>query len=386
MSPSRKVISSKVVQRKVLGSANPMAKGFRDAKSGCMDSVGGIFTGIIIFLLAFWPAWCSVGGVEKVSAQIAELPIQTSAEAVGSTGMVKIMGDAEINDPIDFRMECASQRQNIDVFWYEWELKEYKTHTETVTRTDTKIENGQEVEYTYEDEEEVQDWEKINSETDIVSEFSMGDIRVRPGNASLRINNKETCDDPGREEIGEQWLTVNYIPVDNIDELLVVGYLDNDIISGGEKFIITDMGDEALVSTLATEESSARTMLTILAVVMFFIAFNLIIGPLLFLLNYVPVIGGGLRTMIGIGSLILAIIWVLLLKFIFAFWWLIILIVIILVVLLVMASKKRKEKQAPAVEAAAVHVTEVSDRCPQCGADVTADAKFCGKCGAKFDK
>jgi len=383
MNPNRRITSSTEVGRKVLGSANPFAKGFRKAKGGCADSIGGIFFGIILFMLAFWPAWCSVRGVDAVSKDVDALPLMTAAEAEGQSGMVKVQDDVEDIDAIELDIECGDMYDEVDVLWYTYSLQEYTEHYETQTRTETKDEDGQEVEYTYEDEVLVEDWEVKEENTEVVDSFFLGNIEVRPAQAEIRLEGTEECEDKGREEIGEEWLAIEYMPVEDVGRLVVVGEIDNDEIRGGDPFIVTDRSPDDLVAAMAGEESTSRWMLTIVAIIMFFISFNLIIGPLLFLLNYVPVIGSGLRFGIGIGSLILAIIWVMLLKFIIAFWWLIFIIVIAVVVLLVMAGKK-KGAGMPEVEgdeAVLESGAEGTIKCPKCGELNEADAKFCSNCG-----
>ncbi len=377
MNPTSRIVSSRQVGRKVLGSANPLAKGFREGKQGCMDSISGIFVGIILFMFAFWPAWCSVKGVEAVSKDIEGLTLLTAADAEGQSGLVKIQDDVGDLDFFDFEPECGSEGE-IEVFWYSWELKEYTEHMETRTRTETRVENGQEVEYEIEDDVLVEDWELIDSEEEIGDFFHLGNIEISTRNAERRLRDIEVCEDKGRERLGEEWLRVEYLPVENIDRLLVIGNLSDDEIDSGDPFIITDQNAEQLVSAMAGEEAGARMGLTIFAIVLFFISFNLIIGPLLFLLKYVPLIGPGLRFGIGIGSLILAIIWVMILKFIIEYWWAIIIVMILVVVALIMAAKKKQAAEGDSDdEGEEVQMLE----CLKCGEINDLDAKFCAKCG-----
>ena len=409
MNPPKQVISSRVVERKVLGSANPLAKGFRDAKTGCMDSMGGVFLGFILFALAFWPAWCSVKGVAETSKDIEAMELLTAEQAEGQSGMVKVMDEVEDVDFITLEIECRDMDEEIDVFWYKYTLREYQENIETRERKETRVEGGQEVEYTIEEDVPVEEWVVIEEEEDIASSFHLGNIKVDPRHASIRLRDIETCDDKGRERIGEEWLTVEYLPIDDVDELMVVGGISNDEISGGDPFIVTDQSGEQLVAQMAGEERGARTGLTILSIIMFFIAFNLIIGPLLFLLKYVPFVGGGLRFGIGVISLVMAIVWVLILRFIIAFWWLILIILAIVIILLLALRKNKPEAEAVAPEAPPPAAPPPSDvvpptppveppapsgqpaappagqlRCPKCGDPHEPGDKFCDKCGHKL--
>ena len=116
------------------------------------------------------------------------------------------------------------------------------------------------------------------------------------------------------------------------------------------------------------------------------------------MLKYVPVIGGALRGMIAFGSLILAVIFTFLVKFLIAFWWLVLIILIVLIIWIITASKKKKAAlevataapSAPAPPPAPkpeVHAAEPDTGtatpkfCPKCGDPVDPNEKFCTKCG-----
>jgi hypothetical protein len=403
MTPKERFVSSRVTGRKVLGSANPLAKGFRDTKKGCADSVSGVFLGFILFALAFWPAWCSVRGVREVSKEVEALPLMAAEDASGQSGMIRIYGEPGDIDYIELDVECRDIDETFDVFWYHTVLREYREHPETRQRTQTHEEGGKEVEETIEETVMVQDWDVIDDEEDRAGSFMLGDISVDTRDADLRLSHYETCDDKGREEIGEEWLTVEYLPIDDIDEFVVVGDLRDDEISGGDPFIITDSAPDELVASMESAEKGSRLGLTILSIVMFFIAFNLIIGPLLFLLKYVPFIGGGLRFGIGIASLIMAIILVLILKFIIAYWWVILILLAIIIWILIAVARKKEPAEepepvesqppapAPAEEKPAAPeppppAADTELKCPECGDAYKPGDKFCDNCGHKLQE
>ena len=54
MPSKRREISRRVVSRKVVGSANPIARWGRGSKSTCMDSLGGFFVGLLLFQMVGW--------------------------------------------------------------------------------------------------------------------------------------------------------------------------------------------------------------------------------------------------------------------------------------------------------------------------------------------
>jgi len=403
MSPRERIISSRVVSRKVLGSANPLAKGFREGKKGCMDSIVGVFFGFIILILAFVVTYSSVKGVKETSKDVAALTAQTPDEVKGKSGLVMIHGEPNVTDPVQSPLECEDVTEDTDLFWYHLVLKEYIRHTVPEERTETRYENGEEVEYTIEEQVEKEEWVENRDETRTAG-FKLGDIAVSPNGARVELDRKDNCSDKGQERITrppQQWLTLDYVLADGIGEVYVVGNLSHDEISSGEPFIVTDKQPGELVQTLATEEKTNRIFLTVVSMFLFFLAFNLIIGPLLFILNYVPLIGPGLRAGIGCISLILAIVLVVLLQFLIKFWWAIVLLIVVLIVLAAVIAGKRKKPHEeappahPVEEPPAPHASPTPvpapaptpapaaghKHCPNCGSEVPEGSKFCPSCG-----
>ncbi len=348
-----------------------ITKGVGEAKTGCVNSVTGIFIGLFLFSLAFLPAWCSVRGVREYSEEIAGISLITADEAKGKSGLVKIHGDVDPGDVDYFTQYIECMDENIDVFWYRYLLREYGETTDS-------------------EGEKSGHWTTLDDIEYIADSFMIGDIEVDPRDATIKLDDYETVQDKGGEVVGDLWLLEEYLPVDDVRYFTVVGEIIGDRIDGGDPFFVSDMRDQELVTTLAGEESTLRWIFTIMSIVMFFIAFNLIIGPLLFILKYVPVIGKGVRFAIGIISLVLAVILVLIIKFVIAYWWLLILLLAGLVVLIVVLASKRETKTTGHVEKKVIAEEKTSGKkkkpsfCPKCGDPVDPDEKFCNKCGHKL--
>jgi len=345
-----------------------------ETKKGCFNSIGGIFFGFILFAFAFLPAWCSVKGVREYSEEIAELELFTPEQALDSSGPVKMEGDLDPFtdiEPIYFNPECGSAKGEIEVFWYEWDISEYYEERDS----DGDVSTG---------------WRHVDSGKGITDSFTLGDIEINPGNAKTRFRDFETCETGGIREVGEEKLVEKWIPLADIDRLLVVGDIDTGKISGGDPFFISNLPHDQLVEKLASEENLMRWIWTGLSILMFTIAFNLIIGPLLFVMKFVPVIGGGLRFFIFIASLIISAILVFLIKFIIAFWWLLIILMLGLIFLIISIASKQKSAPEPAPAAAPSAPTRPetappasTDTCPSCGDPIDPNEKFCDKCGRK---
>lgn len=198
------------------------------AGKGCFDSVAGIFIGIILFGLAFIPTWCSEN-VEEVSKIVDETPLTELADAGSVEGLIKIQGEPQDVDYIDdFEAAgCSGISRGQDIFWYEWVLYEYTEHEESYTDNDgdtrTRI---------------VEDWEEQESESDI-ADFYLEDIEINPADSRVLLVDIQACDDKGDEELGEEWLHIDFKPADYLDTLLVVGEKGGDSISSGHPFIVT---------------------------------------------------------------------------------------------------------------------------------------------------
>lgn len=362
---------------KTMDFANPLTGKIEGAKKGCIDSVGGVVLGFLLFFLAFIPTYCSAK-VKEQSKQIARMELQTPDEVRNGSGMVMIHGTPEEIDPISPPLECEDIERDTELFWYHFLLKEYRQHEETRSST---MPGGEEAEDVY----MVEDWEDVREETRIAG-FRLGDIQIRPADARTEFDDFRQCEDKERERLGAQWLTLEYILPEEVGEVYVIGNLSNNRISSGTPFIVSDKEPERLASTLAAEEKTTRFLLTAVGVILFFISFNLIIGPLLYLLQMVPVIGSGLRAFIGFLSLILSVVLVLLLQVLIRYWWVIVIIFVGVVLLIATLGRKKKQPQKAAAPASASGTpspgTSLKARCSKCGSEIPEGSKFCQNCGA----
>ena len=87
----KRVISSRVTGRRVLGSANPVARWGRGAKQTCFDSIGGFFVGLLLFFVPFGLTYCAAK-TEKDSKDISQLTVKPAAEASAVDGKALLEG------------------------------------------------------------------------------------------------------------------------------------------------------------------------------------------------------------------------------------------------------------------------------------------------------
>ena len=198
-----------------------------ERKQGCQDSVTGVIFGLIIFIVAFWPATCAVRDVGQDSRTIENLPVLTASDAVGRSGLVKVMGAPEIDQPL--KLEMQDTKHDIDTFWYRNSYYEWDEGDE-----------GKDGEWS------------LSSTEESMAGFRLGEIEVVPTGGSWQIEGFESgeTDEPDPDEtdvwVRQEWLTADD---DSLGGLIVVGNISGGVIHGGDPFIITNYSDSQLVQS-----------------------------------------------------------------------------------------------------------------------------------------
>ncbi|MBD3363042.1 hypothetical protein GF362_04955 [Candidatus Dojkabacteria bacterium] len=361
----------RTVSRKVIGSANPFARKYRDIKK----AFGGIGCGFFAIFLGLVLIFASVKAVKEHSKTVAKLPLKQAAEINSDdSGMVKILGNPSITNQqiftytkcfdLDCEFEEDEQHEVRDSLYLEAVYERYEVVEETRTETYTKVENGQDVEYTEEITEYVEKWVEKNSKS-LWSDFKLGEVTIIPENAkkvfdlkteeiqNVYIANLEPVKKySGHEpssQVGTTRLKIKYLPNDK--ELIVVGDLQNNKIEGGESFIISDKKDEDLASSLKSEEKTMKTVLLVAAWFLLTTGFSAIIAPVMEIVEIIPVVGKMTKFVAGIISAILSAFIVLSVWMFVKFWYLICgCIVLILVGLLYLLITNAQKKEGGKVE------------------------------------
>jgi len=354
-----------VVTSRVLGSANPIAKKFRAIGS----SFQGIGCGIIFLIIGVVLIYLSVNGVTEYSKIVASLSLKTPDQVAVNEGLVKISGKTDnvtatkysyikcVTKSCDATTNAVQEIPNL--LNYTVEKERFEVVKKTTTETSTREENGQQVEdkttkITYEEE-----WVSKGS-TSGWAQFYMGGIKIKPNDntklmaemvtQTVELVKTDNTIDPlntyGQtvsDSVGTVRITVNSLPVSDIN-FIVVGNVSNGQITSGDPFIITDQSDAELISSLKTEESTQRTMYIVGSWVLIFLGLSMLFAPIIELIDIIPLAGGPAKFVAGIVSAILTTVIVasgwLFIKFWYVFVILFIVVIIVAVKLVIGAKKK----------------------------------------------
>ncbi|MDP4008594.1 MAG: TMEM43 family protein [Candidatus Peregrinibacteria bacterium] len=303
----------RVVSERVLGSSNPIARYFRNL----MKSVGGVVLGLILFFGSFGVMWFSENFTEH-SKVVEAVPMSEASALV--EGTVKFEG------PINVQDYAIVAPTGGDALYYSY-LDE-RCEMETYNETKVVQRDGQDVEQTIEKERNVWKGEPLEE----WATFTVGGIKVNPSAAMNKLQltelSKEGNFNSGECVVGTyRHKTMGFVPSD-ATTLLVVGDYLGDSVSSGSTFIVTDLGNDALLAKLQGEESTLFWILKAAAALMFAAGLTLIVSPVLMLLNVLPGLGKALQAVVFFVSLILGIVVVLLATIILKFWWLILLLLL----------------------------------------------------------
>jgi hypothetical protein len=319
---NERIISERVVSQRVIGNANPIARKFRNLKG----SIGGLCIAPVLLILAFGLLFYSEK-FERKSKIVESLSLEQATEAVDASGMHKVTGKANVTTP-------AKAPEVGNALYFNATYQEYKEVEKTEEETVTEIENGQEVEKTIERTKLVDEWTDTQSENGW-AEFNVGGITIKPSGAQLEWNltteeyRYSTISNTYEElkagtsitpVIGDKRLLVRYMPTD-ID-LLIVGEISQRSISGGDVFILSNKSDSQLISDMKTSETTMYWVLKFIVWLLLTIGIMSILGPILSVLDFIPIAGKAASCAASIFAAIISIGIVIAGSLIIKFWWL----------------------------------------------------------------
>ena len=338
----RKEIGRRVVGERVLGSSNVAARWGRGAKSTCWDSIGGFFVGILLFFITFSLPFCAAR-TEKDSKDIAQLDVITAQEAASFTGKTLVRGKLAPAEQLDVPMVTV----DAPVLAYQYTMEKWETWTETKTETRTVTRDGQDVEITEEVTEEVSDW-KVQNEDERWSKLSLDGMHIDPENARIDLEWENVFNDEYTDAATGEKFRENVEVIKGGMTVLWAAELENGRLAAKPDFNrVTPKTKQELVAQMHGEEEGQRWMLIIASVILWTIAFNLLIGPAFFLLNIIPVkqIGAAVRGIYTVVSLVMAVILTWVTYVAVRYWWLILLLLIALAVVIVVLANRRRQAE-----------------------------------------
>ena len=343
---AERIISERVVSRRVVGSANPIARKFRKLKG----SITGVCFGPVLIIIAFGLLFYGEK-FQRSSKIVEELSLENAEEVTATSGLHKITGVPEVTTP-------AEAPEVGNVLYYSYQEQQYQTVEETEYETVTRIENGVEIEETIERVKEVDKWVDITSETKW-AEFKLGKYTVKPSGASLKLDlsQKEFREEDGvyyegskTPYVDDYRIIVQYLTTDA--KLIVVGQISGSTISsGGEVFIITNKTDTELISEMKTAETTLYWVLKGATWLLLTLGLLMMIGPILSLLDFIPIAGQAANCAASILAAIISVGIVIAGTLIIKFWWLclalsVVGVVVLLAILVMLIAKKGGKEEA----------------------------------------
>ena len=341
---TRREIGRRVVSRKVVGSANPVARWGRGSKSTCMDSIGGFFFGVLLFFVTFALPYCAAT-TEKDSKDMAKLEQVQAAEASGLNGKYAVQGTLAAANAIEAPIVDLDK----PILAYEYLLERYEPHIETRTETHTEVVNGQDVEVTEEIDEEVWAWETMDSES-AWAQVKLGTISIDPKACNIGALKWQTVHSDEYEDTDTGYKLQESVKVlyANTNVWLAAEFEGGQVIDQPDFYRITTGTMDDMVASAHSEEEGKRWVTIILSVVLWTISLNLILGPAMILINIIPIkqISGAIRGVLTFVSLLIACVITFITYVFIRYWWVIALLLAALIVYVIYSANKNREADA----------------------------------------
>lgn len=321
---NKRVVSERVTSSKVVGRKLPIVGNLGKKMRNFGGSIRGVCIAPILIILSFGLLFFSERQ-KKNSGVVEGLDLEQASEVSVTSGLHKLQGTASTGQPVE-APEVG------EVLYYSYKKETYEEVESTETETVTRVENGQEIEETIEKDVVEDEWVEKESQSKW-AEIMIGDYLVSTSGAELKLDlsRKEFRSDVWGEyedissksvtpEIGDERLVVSYLPLET--ELIVVGEVKGSEINGGEVFIITNKSDSDLVSTMKTEENTIYWVMKGGSWLLLTIGLLSIVGPILSLLDFIPVAGKAANCAASILAAVVSAVIVALGTIILKFWWL----------------------------------------------------------------
>ncbi len=380
------------------------------AKGGC-GSIFGVLIGLLLVPLGFYLVYYGEVKLVNHGKVFDGLEMVAPEQAKAAEGLVKTSGAADG----DF---LNTEYWDGPALYVRESTEEYK---------EEKDDEGK-VEY---------EWKSVGSESEWGS-FSVGGIPLKPKGANpvgeeeiwkgykARGMNSFTQGggSSGSAQVGDQRLSVDVL--DARKNVIVVGEMASDGISGGSTFVISTLAETATSQALHTEYKVSYWLMKGGAVFAIAIGILMIFGPLLTIVGYIPLIGERISGVFVFGAFFFAIVAVGITTLLIKLFWVLLILAIAGIALLIwkgfssprtkpgavampaagavatpMATPAQPAPQpaprpapAPTVQPTASGAMETGPDydadgdliCPNCQDKITDADNFCMNCGAKLDQ
>ena len=344
MSPkSSREIGRRVVSKKVLGSANPVARWGRSSKNTCMDSIGGFFFGLLLFFVTFALPYCAAT-TEKDSKDMAKLDQVNAAEAAGLDGKYAVKGILSAGNEVEAPVGDVDK----PILAYRYLVERYEPHIETRQETRTEVQNGMDVEITEEVEEEVWEWETLESDEDW-AQFKLGTITIDPQKCKIgELKWQQVYKDEYEDyDTGYKIRETCEVMYANVSVILAAEFAGGQVVDKPDFYRITTGSMDDMVAKAHGEEEGQRWMLIVLSVILWTISMNLILGPAMILINIIPIkeISGAVRGVLTFVSLIIACLITFVTYVAIRYWWVIVLALLALTAFVIYSVNKNRSAE-----------------------------------------
>jgi len=351
-------MDKKVISERVVSSTVVKKPGYLSEKWGNLkESLSAFCLAPVLILIALGLMF--YGELfHKSSVVVESLELQSAEEVGNNAGLVEIIGQASTVNSVE-APEVG------EVLYYDYQVEAYEEVEETETEYQTRTEDGVDYEDKVEKTVLVDKWVSKESEGPVWGDFKLGNIEVDPSGAKLRLDYQEKIlylpvdeeDWSGlgssqnvTPELGDERMTIHYLPLE--EELIVVGEVSGGKINGGDEFIVTNRGDADLVAGLKSEETAWYWILKFVIWLLLFIGLSSIVGPVLAVLDFIPLVGSAARWVGGVIAAVIALILVILGTLLIKFWWLWLILIILFVgaLVVILVYYMRRNKSEPTTE------------------------------------
>jgi len=332
----RREISRRIVGRRVVGSANPVARWGRQTKATCWDSIGGFFLGLVLFLVTFSLPYCAAK-TEKDSKQLA-MEVTPVAQATALDGIATVQGAVTAGS----RLQPPYAETDKPVLAYDFLRERYETWEETHTETHTRTENGQDVEYTEEVTEEVSGWKELQHDEQWAP-IKMGSINIDRQKCRIELPWQEVFNQTFEDEGWQIRDTVKVIYAEP-SAYLYAEFAGGQLAPDPDFCRLSLRGPEEQKSQMHKEEEGGRWFKIIAAIILWTISLNLLLGPAMLLINIIPIqqIGCAVRAVLTFVSFLIACLMTFVTYTFIRYWWVFVLLLLILAAVVIYNAMQRR--------------------------------------------